>query len=102
MNMVNKESQQIKRKKCFPNKRLDDIFWNQSKKIRDESRLVCQAGDFYEMFLTAFEEGYKKGFASAEAYVSDREFYQDLANEWEQMVKNDTHEEIYESRKEVK
>ena len=102
MNLFNKERQQIKRKKCFPNKRVDDIFWNQSKKIRDESRLVCQAGDFYEMFLTGFEEGYKKGFASAEAYVSDREFYQDLANEWEQMVKNDTHEEIYESRKEVK
>jgi hypothetical protein len=102
MNMVNKERQQIKRKKCFPNKRVDDIFWNQSKKIRDESRLVSQAGDYYEMFLTAFEEGYKKGFASAEAYVSEKELYQELADEFEQMTKNDTYEELYGSRKEVK
>tara|TARA_R100000664_G_C2726213_1_gene118134 strand:+ start:774 stop:1085 length:312 start_codon:yes stop_codon:yes gene_type:complete len=103
MNMVNKERQQIKRKKCFPNKRVDDIFWNQSKKL-GERRVVDEPtrSDIYEMFLTAFEEGYKKGFASAEAYVSEKELYQELADEFEQMTKNDTYEELYGSRKEVK
>jgi hypothetical protein len=108
MKIPKDERKAIDRKKCFPNKRVDDIFWENSKNITSSKTIISVSGqeldrgDIYELFLTAFEEGYKKGFASAEAYASDRELYQELADEWEQMIKNDTYEEIYESRKEVK
>ena len=41
----------------------------------------------------------KKCFASAEAYHSDKEFYQEVLEEWDQMVKNDSYEDLYGSKK---
>ena len=51
------------------------------------------------MLETAFKEGYKKGFASGESYWSEKELYQELADEFEQMTKSDTYEELYGSKK---
>ena len=101
MKIPKDERKAIDRKKCFPNKRVEEMFWAYADQILDMNEDIKHR-DIFGMLNTAFNEGYKKGFASAEAYVSEKELYQELADEWEQMVKNDTHEEIYESRKEVK
>tara|TARA_R100001591_G_scaffold56419_1_gene66110 strand:- start:294 stop:599 length:306 start_codon:yes stop_codon:yes gene_type:complete len=101
MKIPKDERKAIDNKKCFPNKRVEEMFWAYADEVLDMDTDVKHR-DIYAMLETAFKEGYKKGFASAEAYVSEKELYQELADEWEQMVKNDTHEEIYESRKEVK
>ena len=109
MTIPKNERQAIKTKKCFPNKRVDDLLWRRAKSIDnclDEDKILEQEDDFkwnraeiYEMFLTAFEEGYKKGFASGESYCSEKELYQEVADEFEQMTKNDTYEELYGTQK---
>tara|TARA_R110002033_G_scaffold137860_1_gene176971 strand:+ start:279 stop:614 length:336 start_codon:yes stop_codon:yes gene_type:complete len=100
MKIPKNEKQAIKTKKCFPNKRVDDLFWENSK-ILGERRLIDEPkrSEIYEMFLNAFEDGYKKGFASGESYCSEKELYQEVADEFEQMTKNDTYEELYGSQK---
>ena len=102
MKIPKDERKAIDNKKCFPNKRVEEMFWAYADEVLDMDTDVKHR-DIYAMLETAFKEGYKKGFASAEAYVSDRELYQELADEFEQMIHHDTYEEIYESdRKEVK
>tara|TARA_R100000655_G_scaffold2942_1_gene11167 strand:+ start:2043 stop:2390 length:348 start_codon:yes stop_codon:yes gene_type:complete len=102
---VKNELAQIKRKKCFPNKRVDDLFWENSKNITSSKSIISVSGqeldrgDIYELFLNAFEEGYKKGFASGSTYWSEKELYQELSEEFDQMIKNDTYEEIFEDQK---
>ena len=70
MTIPKNERQAIKTKKCFPNKRVDDLLWRRARSIDnclDEDKILEQEDDFkwnrteiYEMFLFAFEEGYKK------------------------------------------
>ena len=102
MKIPKDEKKAIDRKKCFPNKRVDEMFDAYADEILDMTKDIKHR-DIYGMLIVAFNEGYKKGFASAEAYVSDRELYQELADEFEQMIHHDTYEEIYEEdRKGVK
>jgi len=70
MTIPKNKRQAIKTKKCFPNKRVDDLLWRRARSIDnclDEDKILEQEDDFkwnrteiYEMFLFAFEEGYKK------------------------------------------
>jgi hypothetical protein len=74
------------------------MFWAYADEILDMDKDVKHR-DIYDMLETAFNEGYKKGFASAESYHSDKEFYQEVLEEWDQMVKNDSYEDLYGSKK---
>ena len=98
MKTAKDERKAIDSKKCFPNKRVEEMFWAYADEILDMDKDVKHR-DIYAMLETAFKEGYKKGFASAEAYHSDKELYQELEEEWEQMTKNDSYEDLYGSKK---
>ena len=92
------ERKAIDRKKCFPNKRVEEMFWAYADEILDMD-IDVKHRDIYDMLETAFKEGYKKGFASGESYWSEKELYQELADEFEQMTKNDSYEDLYGSKK---
>ena len=98
MKTAKDERKAIDNKKCFPNKRVEEMFWKNADEILDLDKDVKHR-DIYGMLETAFKEGYKKGFASAEAYHSDKELYQELTDEFEQMTKNDSYEDLYGSKK---
>jgi len=98
MKTAKDERKAIDNKKCFPNKRVKEMFWAYADEILDMDKDVKHR-DIYAMLETAFKEGYKKGFASAEAYHSDKELYQELTDEFEQMTKNDSYEDLYGSKK---
>ena len=98
MKTAKDERKAIDRKKCFPNKRVEEMFWAYADEILDMDKDIKHR-DIYGMLETAFKEGYKKGFASAEAYHSDKELYQEVLEEWDQMVKNDSYEDLYGSKK---
>ena len=98
MKTAKDERKAIDNKKCFPNKRVEEMFWAYADEILDMDKDVKHR-DIYAMLETAFKEGYKKGFASAEAYHSDKELYQELTDEFEQMTKNDSYEDLYGSKK---
>ena len=98
MKTAKDERKAIDRKKCFPNKRVEEMFWAYADEILDMDKDVKHR-DIYAMLETAFKEGYKKGFASAESYHSDKELYQELTDEFEQMTKNDSYEDLYGSKK---
>ena len=98
MKTAKDERKAIDNKKCFPNKRVEEMFWAFADEVLDMDKGTNHK-DIYAMLETAFKEGYKKGFASAEAYHSDKELYQELEEEWEQMTKNDSYEDLYGSKK---